>query len=106
MNFDDYQDKARRTAGAPRSSTLLQICNFSMGLAGETGELIDLLKKDAFHNRGADIGQVEEEAGDVLWYLSNLCDTLGISLERVAANNIRKLEKRYPDGFVKGGGKR
>jgi hypothetical protein len=40
----------------------------------------------------------------VLWYLSNLCRILGVDLEQVAISNIEKLRKRYPDGFVKGGG--
>lgn len=103
MNLRDYQRAAARTAGQ-HSDPKLEIMNHSMGLAGETGELIDLLKKDLFHGRPAIQADLESEAGDVLWYLSNLCYALEIDLQRVAENNIKKLRARYPDGFVKGGG--
>lgn len=103
MNFDDYQEAASRTAGY-HGSIISELSNWAMGLAGETGELVDLLKKEIFHGRPATEADFESEAGDVLWYLSNLCRVRGVSLERVAANNIAKLQKRYPEGFVKGGG--
>lgn len=103
MDFRDYQEAAARTAGQ-HSDDNLEIMNHSMGLAGETGELVDMLKKKLFHGRPATKKDLESEAGDVLWYLSNLCRTLGISLQRVAENNLLKLQRRYPNGFVKGGG--
>ncbi len=109
MNFQDYQEAASRTAGHELSdiSSLHQaLANYAMGLAGETGELVDGLKKELFHGRTMSREHFEEEAGDVLWYLANLCAVRGVSLERVAANNIAKLQKRYPDGFKPGGGVR
>ncbi len=103
MNFQDYQEAAALTAGE-HADPKLQIANYVMGLAGESGELIDALKKQLFHGRPASKAHLESEIGDVLWYLSNLARVLNIDLERAAENNLVKLRRRYPDGFVKGGG--
>lgn len=105
MNFNDYQEATRRTVGH-HDSYREQLCNYAMGLSGETGELVDMLKKEVFHDRIMNFEDFEEEAGDILWYLANLCSARGSSLEIVAEKNIMKLQKRYPEGFVKGGGNR
>lgn len=104
MNFTDYQDQARRTAGShfgPREA----MANWAMGLAGEAGELVDLLKKEIYHDRPASIEQFRSEAGDVLWYLAMICWQRGVSLDEVATCNLEKLRKRYPEGFETGGGR-
>ena len=105
MNFRDYQEESGRTAADPESFSM-SVAAYAMGLAGETGELVDLLKKDLFHGRTATLHDIESEAGDVLWYLANLCRVNGIDLQQVAEANLVKLKKRYPNGFVKGGGVR
>lgn len=69
------------------------------GLAGETGELLDLIKKHLYHGIPFDRSQAVTEAGDVLWYLSVLCYRLGIPLSEVMKQNVSKLTVRYPDGF-------
>ncbi|MEM7205359.1 MAG: nucleoside triphosphate pyrophosphohydrolase family protein [Planctomycetota bacterium] len=102
MNFSDYQKQARRTARHGPHADL----NYALGLAGETGELIELVKKCAFHGKEIRTEDVQKEAGDVLWYLANLCAEFGIDLEDVAQANIEKLQRRYPDGFMDGGGVR
>lgn len=106
MNFSDYQEKSSRTAVDHYGSPTMNLVNWALGLAGESGELVDLIKKQIFHDKAMSKADFESEAGDVLWYLTQLCISRGVSLERVAANNIAKLEKRYPDGFVTGGGVR
>lgn len=103
MNFQDYQYESGRTAGQHDDITL-EIANYAMGLAGEAGELVDALKKQIFHGRPATRAHLVSEIGDVLWYLSNIATALNISLEGAAIGNIAKLKKRYPAGFVKGGG--
>lgn len=105
MRFQDYQEAAKRTAGH-HDSYILKLANFAMGLAGESGELVDGLKKEMFHGRAMSNEHFEEEVGDILWYLANLCSARGFWLHRIAENNILKLNKRYPKGFVRGGGKR
>lgn len=76
-----------------------QLANAACGLAGEAGEVVDLLKKHLFQEKSLDIGEVKKEMGDVMWYLSYLSLILGVDLNSVVQGNIEKLTARYPDGF-------
>jgi len=71
----------------------------AMGLAGEAGEVVDLIKKHQHHGVELDRGKLKKEAGDVLWYLQYLCLVLGIHLDDIALQNVYKLRLRYPVGF-------
>ena len=75
------------------------LINSVMGLNGEAGEVIDLVKKHLFHNHELDKDKLKLELGDVLWYLAEAAEALGISLEDIAISNIDKLKRRYPEGF-------
>jgi NTP pyrophosphatase (non-canonical NTP hydrolase) len=77
-----------------------------MGLAGEVGELIDYMKKVYYHGTPFDRVKGMDEAGDVLWYLQAFCNRIGVSVQDLMSHNEAKLTARYPEGFVKGGGKR
>lgn len=74
-----------------------------LGLAGEGGEVADILKKHVFHGKALDTAHLFEEVGDVLWYLDRLCWLMGWTLEEVMQANVAKLRKRYPGGFKKVG---
>lgn len=100
IDFNIYQSKAARTID-PEQTKRENLINFSFGLAGETGEVIDEIKKHLFHGHAIDEKELIKELGDVLWYINGLCTALGINMEDVATTNIRKLEARYPDGFDK-----
>lgn len=98
MDFTTYQNLAERTArqsGDPKS----RFANFGMGIAGEAGEVCDLLKKVAFHGHELDKDKLKKELGDVLWYVATLSTTAELSLKEVAEANVEKLRKRYPEGF-------
>ncbi|MGC4378281.1 MazG nucleotide pyrophosphohydrolase domain-containing protein [Fictibacillus sp. Mic-4] len=98
MNFAEYQSMAERTV--PKEKWFnTKVSNFCMGLAGETGEVVDYLKKVIYHEHELDIEKIKEELGDVLWYVSNLATTMNIDLDDLAKKNIEKLKKRYPEGF-------
>lgn len=103
MDFNDYQSLAARTANNHMTRDMA-IANWCMGLAGELGELVDPIKKHIFHGKDISLDNIKKEAGDVLWYLSNLMNTLGIDFDDVAESNIKKLKERYPGGFTLGGG--
>lgn len=105
MTFADYQRLAQRTSAAPfpeRERPIVQC----LALCGEVGELANLIKKVAWHGTVLDPARVQDELGDVLWYLADLATHYGLDLESVAQSNIEKLHRRYPDGFVLGGGVR
>lgn len=72
----------------------------ALGLAGEAGEVADLLKKHVHHHKPLDRSALVKELGDVLWYLAFLCEANGLTLEEVASANAEKLRARYPDGFT------
>lgn len=98
MNFQDYQLKAWRTVNKTIGFRD-QLANLGLGLAGEAGEVVDLLKKHLFHGHELDHREVVDELGDLLWYLANLAYILDLPLELIASQNVDKLLKRYPDGF-------
>ena len=105
MNFDDYQAAAARTIN-DNTSIRDDLANFALGLAGEAGEVTEPIKKHLFHGKPLDTNKLAAELGDVIWYIAAICETLGLSLNAIAADNVAKLEARYPAGFVKGGGSR
>lgn len=97
LTLNDYQIMARRTAGTKHKSDKMEEALF--GLAGEVGELCDHYKKFMHQGHDIDYDHMAEEAGDVMWYLAEIADALGLTLEDIARRNIDKLRKRYPDGF-------
>ena len=99
MTPNDYQQAALRTAPKELSSDRL-LLNGLMGLNGEAGEAIDILKKHLFQGHELDTAHMAKELGDVAWYLAISADALGYSLEEIFKMNIEKLQKRYPETFV------
>jgi NTP pyrophosphatase (non-canonical NTP hydrolase) len=97
VNFNEYQDAAERTA--PVDSTPMRLAVAAMGLAGESGELIDHLKKHLGHGHAIDRDYLRKEIGDTLWYLAEVCTCCNLSLDDAAQGNVAKLRKRYPEGF-------
>ncbi|NLK24809.1 MAG: nucleoside triphosphate pyrophosphohydrolase family protein [Clostridiales bacterium] len=98
MDIQEYQNKATRTL-KPNTLTSELEKEMCFGLVGETGEVIDILKKYLYQNHPLDKEHLKEELGDVCWYLCNLATITGIDMNDVLNNNIKKLMKRYPEGF-------
>ena len=96
----DYQNLSSRTIEKGVNFDK-QITNFSMGLSGEVGEVIDELKKVVFHGHELNIPELEKELGDVLWYVSAISTTLNLDIDKIMKLNIEKLKERYPEGFSK-----
>ena len=99
LTFTDYQLQADLTAGKHQDSRE-EILNWTLGLAGESGEFANLIKKAIFHQHGFNYGEIVSELGDCLWYISQLCTSLGIDMGMVAEQNNKKLARRYPKGFT------
>lgn len=70
-----------------------------LGLAGEVGEVVDIVKKWIFHGHELDINSLMDELGDVMFYACMVCNTIGVDFSEICYTNIMKLQKRYPDGF-------
>lgn len=72
---------------------------FGLGIAGEAGEVADVIKKEVFHDHPEDTEKIKKELGDVLWYVAAVATVYKLDLEDIAVANLEKLKKRYPDGF-------
>lgn len=98
MRLNEYQELAQRTSN--RALDLKgHLFNGVLGLAGEAGECADLMKKHYFQDGRLFVDDLEDELGDVLWYVAETAAALGLTLEEVAVRNVEKLKKRYPTGF-------
>ena len=106
MNFKEYQEKSQQTAIYPNLGE-----NFiypSLGLAGETGEVMEKIKK-LIRDQDGKINdefkkEISKEMGDVLWYLAVLAEHLGVRFEQVAEANVAKLSSRKQRGAIGGSG--
>ena len=98
MTLNAYQALALTTLNPAltRQETLL---NGGMGLCGEAGEAIDLMKKHLHQGHLLDREALLRELGDVAWYLAEAAFALDATLEEVCQGNIDKLRRRYPEGF-------
>ena len=97
IGLNAYQTLAQRTSSTSSDSDKIE--NGCLGLAGESGEVCDILKKYLFQGHELDREAILDELGDVLWYVVEVATGLGVTLEDVATHNIAKLKARYPDGF-------
>ena len=75
------------------------LINGCLGLAGESGETLDMIKKWVFHEKELDKDHLKKEIGDVMWYVAMICESAGFNLDDVLQTNIDKLKARYPEGF-------
>ncbi|MBK9164746.1 MAG: nucleoside triphosphate pyrophosphohydrolase family protein [Acidobacteria bacterium] len=97
MTFEEYQSAASKTALYPRRLENLEYP--TLGLAGEAGEVANVVKKIQRDHGGVlnddTRAKLKDELGDVLWYISACADELGLTLSEVAAYNVDKLAKRH-----------
>ena len=98
MKINEYQELAMTTLN-PDLSKKDVLINSVMGLCGEAGEAIDIVKKWMAQGHELDKEHLAKELGDIAWYLAEAATALDLPLEQILQANIDKLKKRYPDGF-------
>jgi NTP pyrophosphatase (non-canonical NTP hydrolase) len=105
VELSDYQELSRRTARYPREAWLAYP---ALGLAGEAGEVAEHAKKairdDAGKVTDERRGAMSKELGDVLWYVAQLANELGLDLDEIAQANLDKLLSRQQRGTLSGSG--
>ena len=106
MDFNEYQNKSRKTAAYPAIGH--PIIYPALGLVNEAGEVAGKIKK-VFRDKGGEISEetrqaLKAELGDVLWYVAQVATELNLSLDEVAEHNIAKLYDRLERGKIRGDG--
>ena len=98
MTINEYQNLAMKTLN-PELDKKDVLINGVMGLCGESGEAIDIVKKWLAQGHELDREKLAKELGDIAWYLAETAYALEMPLEDILQANIEKLKKRYPQGF-------
>ena len=98
MTINEYQKLAMRTSNRGISPDY-HILNGALGLAGESGEVADMVKKCLMQGHDLDHVHVAKELGDICWYIAETATAIGYDMEAIMQMNIDKLKKRYPEGF-------
>jgi NTP pyrophosphatase (non-canonical NTP hydrolase) len=97
MNFNEYQKLALRTFNTKNKDQMT--LNGIMGICGEGGECLDLMKKHMFQGHELSKDKLKDELGDIMWYLAITAESLNLEFDEIAQFNINKLKTRYPNGF-------
>mgnify|MGYP001579529104 CR=1 FL=1 len=97
MTLKEYCIAAKRTCAALTENEMLD--HAVLGMAGEAGEIANLWKQQKHQKRLIDYSGLEEELGDLMWHVAEMCSFDSELLERILRRNITKLQRRYPDGF-------
>ncbi len=106
MTFNDYQEETNKTAIYPDKGN--NVIYPILGLAGETGEVADKVKK-IWRDKNNIISEedkleIKKEMGDILWYLSQLATELQIDFDDVASTNVLKIKSRLERNQINGAG--
>lgn len=99
MNFNEYQELAGRTE-KPLPTEIERLVHACLGLNTEVGEFTTPIKAASIYNKPLDVTNLEEELGDILWYVALAANALNVSLSSVARHNIEKLKKRFPGAYT------
>ena len=97
--FKQYKEAVRRTESPDFFDVDQRVLHGAIGCATEAGGLLDAIKKSLFYGRELNLINVFEELGDLLWYITLICDACDWSMEQVIDANIEKLRARYPEQF-------
>ncbi len=98
MTGNEYQKLAMTTLNPELNKNDILI-NGVMGLCGESGEAIDIVKKHLHQGHELDRQKLVNELGDIAWYLAETAYALDVDLDKILEQNIAKLKARYPEGF-------
>jgi NTP pyrophosphatase (non-canonical NTP hydrolase) len=99
-----FLERYNQLAGFMADNTSIKpslLLTAGIGLASETGEFNEIIKKMFFQGKPLNADNVfhmKRELGDIMWYWVNACTALGLDPNDVIDENVRKLEARYPGG--------
>lgn len=99
IKIEEYQNLSKRTL-SNLDSVLEDNIHMSLGLTTETAEIADVFKKKLAYKKEIDWVNIQEELGDVMFYIVNMCNINNWDLRDILQNNINKLKVRFPDKFT------
>ena len=98
----DFVNLADRMVELDREGANIErLLTAGVGINAEGGEFLEIVKKMIFQGKpwnDANKHHLVTELGDLMWYITQACMALEVSMEDVVATNVKKLEKRYPGG--------
>jgi NTP pyrophosphatase (non-canonical NTP hydrolase) len=98
MNLEEYSIAVESTRADLEVESLDDL-HMVLGIASESGELVDVFKKWLAYGKEIDWVNVQEELGDLMWYIVGMCNINGWDLEDILEQNAAKLKTRYPNKF-------
>jgi len=97
LRTEKYDENIKERLTSPRS---IRLIHSIMGMQTESAEFTDTIKKHVFYGKEIDTVNLEEELGDLMWYIAVACDELWVSFADICRKNIEKLKLRYPGEFT------
>ncbi len=103
MDINEYKNKALRTDYADYSDFHIgdvsaRLDYASMGLVTESAKILDIIKKSKKSLNSLDKAKIQEELGDLLWYMNLTLDELNISFDELMQSSIDKIDRKHPEG--------
>lgn len=95
MTTNDYENNVVARASTATHTVNAGLMHGAMGIAGEAGEVMEIVKKGIFYGKPIDTDKVKLELGDVLWYLTLAAKSVGSSLDEIMTLNDAKLQARF-----------
>ena len=98
-NFVDFADRIGELDR--QGANIERLLTAGVGINAEGGEFLEIIKKMVFQGKAWNADNREHliiELGDLLWYVAQATMALGVSFDEVIERNVKKLEKRYPEG--------
>jgi len=112
MNDAEYRKLALRTECSQQDALqrlidndyslnpfLVRLMHSAIGCGSEAGEFLSLIQDYVYYGKPIDKTKILKELGDIVWYINQACDELGVDISTLKVSNIAKLEARYPDKF-------
>ncbi len=96
----EFEDNCDRLLVKPYDDKVGQLVHATMGVAGESGELVDAVKKHWIYGKELDRHNVREECGDLLFYIAKILRLTGWTMQQAIDHNMEKLNARYPVGYT------